>query len=113
MLSWKQATRVGLFALVLAGVSLALVSVSTHPSYAQASSSLADPGTITDPGSGPKPGDPDGPTGDLPPNAGSRISGTGTGTPTSSSGIVPQRRLPIWTSWKLAFKLWARYALID
>ena len=112
MLSWKQATRVGLLALVLTGVSLALVSVSTHPSYAQTGSSLADPGQITDPGTGPKPGDPDGPTGDLPPSAGSRITSNGTGAPTSSTGIVPQRRLPVWSSWTLAIKLWARSALM-
>ena len=110
MLCWKQVTRVGLLALVIAGVSLALVSVSTHPSYAQGSSSLSDPGSITDPGSGPKPGDPDGPTGDLPPPSasGGRLTSGGYGSPTSSTGTVPQRRLPVLVSWKLALKIWAR-----
>ena len=113
MLCWKQVIRAALLALVVAGVSVALVSVSTHPSYAQTGSSLADPGSITDPGSGPKPGDPDGPTGDLPPpSAGGRLVTNGSGTPTATQGIVPQRQLPIWAGWKVALKLWARTAFL-
>ena len=112
MLCWKQVIRAGLLALVVLGVSVALISVSTHPSYAQATTSLADPGSITDPGSGPKPGDPDGPTGDLPPSSGGRLVTNGSGTPSTSTGIVPERRVTIWASWQVMLKLWARSAFL-
>jgi hypothetical protein len=113
MWCWKQVSRVGLLALVIASGSLTLLAGTTHPSYAQ--SSLADPGNITDPGSGPKPGDPDGPTGDMPtPNAGQqRLVNGSTGLPsTPTNGIVPERRYGVWAQWKLALKLWARSAFL-
>lgn len=115
MLCWKQVTRVVLLALVVAGVSSALVAGTTHPSYAQVTSSLTDPGGITDPGSGPKPGDPDGPTGDLPPTSSSdgRMVASGTGMPNSpTTGMVPERRFGVWATLQVAFKLWLRSSFL-
>ena len=62
-------------------------------------------------------GDPDMPTGDLPPP-----SGTGTGTETgtyrghgTTGGIteaVPTKRWGLWAHWKVAMKLYARHAFL-
>lgn len=115
MWCWKQVTRVGLLALLLTGASLILVSVSTQPLHAQTSSSLSDPGGITDPGSGPKAGDPDGPTGGAPaPSApSSRLApatSTSPGVPLASA--VPERRGLPWAQLKVALKLWLRTVVL-
>ena len=106
----KWMTRSALIALVVMSVSAIGVASTTRPSYADGITVL-DP--IADPGTGPRPGDPDGPTGDLPnPGVSGGHLSTGTGAPSSSWTTVPERRFTIWASMKVALKLWARSAFL-
>lgn len=63
-------------------------------------------------------GDPDMPTGDLPPPSGSGSTGTETGTYRghgTTGGIteaVPTRRWGLWAHWKVAMKLFARHSFL-
>jgi hypothetical protein len=105
-------TRSALVALFALSVSAIGVVSTTRPSYADGSAiQVHDP--IADPGSGPRPGDPDGPTGDLPnPSTSGNHLSTGTGVPSSTWTTVPERRFTIWAQMKVALKLWVRSALL-
>jgi hypothetical protein len=110
----KRRTWVGWCTLLACAVFL-LVSTGASSSYAQTSGSPSkSSGTLED-GAGTTAGDPDMPSGDLPPpgSSGSTSSYDGggirghaaTGTITEA---VPSKRFGLWAHWKIALKILAR-----
>lgn len=101
---------------LIALVGLLLVSTGASSSYAQSTGSPQKSAGSLDGDLGTNQGDPDGPTGDVPPpsatsSTSSRTGGSATGSHVATgeiTAVAPGRHAGLWASWKLALKMLAR-----
>lgn len=108
-------TGIGWLALI-ACAFLFLVSLSASPSYAQSSGTPSKAAETFEGADGAEQGDPDAPTGDVPPPSGSSGSSSYDGGGMSRGHVVgggiveavPEKRFGSWAHWKIALKLLAR-----
>lgn len=110
----KRRNGMGWLAL-LACAFLFLVSIATSPSYAQSTGAPAKNSDTFEGDDGTEAGDPDVPTGEVPPPSASGGAGHEGSSMTRGHAmtggivaVVPERRLGAWASWKLALKILAR-----
>jgi hypothetical protein len=121
MVHWKELARTGLLALLM-GAGLVLVAGTAAPANASATWSGTRSTAAGQDVIGPSAGDPDGPTGDLPPPGTSpsgSYGGTVGGTEVSRHqqgatliSVTPDKRGGVWAHWMNALRMGFRLALV-